>query len=147
MATSTEFEGTADSQYKLEFSADNGTTKHKVPILQESDYPEETPVLDDITPTDAHRTIKAKVDFVEDGTVKGQYIYKEGDAAAIALKTAYDNDTALTWYLTFEDAPGLNVEFDGFLAKHTPKPKKKEKIRVDFEISITSDLRALTVAP
>ena len=77
MATSTEFEGTADSQYKLEFSADNGTTKHKVPILQESDYPEETPVLDDITPTDAHRTVKAKVDFVEDGTVKGQYIYKE----------------------------------------------------------------------
>ena len=76
MAVSTEFDNLADSQHKLEFSVDAGTAWQKVPALQQSDYPDQTPVLDDITPTDAHRTIKAPVDFFEDGTLKGQYIYK-----------------------------------------------------------------------
>ena len=147
MATSTEFEGTADSQYKLEFSADNGTTKHKVPILQESDYPEETPVLDDITPTDAHRTIKAKVDFVEDGTIKGQFVYKEGGTEGTALKAAYDANNTLLWRITFEDAPSLNIQFEGFIAKFSIKAEAKKKIRVDFEVSITSELTKPVIVP
>ena len=147
MAVSTEFDNLADSQHKLEFSVDAGTTWQKVPALQQSDYPDQSPVLDDITPTDAHRTIKAPVDFFEDGTLKGQYIYKEGDAACTALKTAYDGKKTILWRLTFEDAASLNSQFEGFIAKLTPKPESKKKIRVDFEVSITSELTKPVIVP
>ena len=147
MAVSTEFEGLADSQHKLEYSADGGTTWTKVPVLQEADYPEETPVTDDITPTDAHRTIKAKVDFVEDGTIKGQFVYKEGGTEGTALKAAYDDDKTLLWRITFEDAPSLNTQFEGFIAKFSIKAEAKKKIRVDFEVSITSELTTPVITP
>ena len=147
MATpSTEYDNLADSQHKLEFSPD-GTVWTEVPVLQEADYPEETPVTDDITPTDAHRTINAKVDFIEDGTITGQFVYKEGGAAETALKTAYDDGKTLFWRMTFEDAPSLNIKFEGFLAKYSITAEKKKKIRVDFEISITSDLTTPVITP
>lgn len=147
MATSTEFENLADSQHKLEFSTDDKATWQKVPVLQEADYPEETPVTDDVTPTDAHRTVKAKVDFIEDGTIKGQFVYKEGGTQGIALKQAYNENKTLNWRMTFEDAPSLNIEFDGFLSKFVVKAENKKKIRVDFEISITSELTKPAVTP
>lgn len=144
MAVSDEFEGLADSQHRLEFSDDGGSTWNKVPVLQNSDYPEETPVLDDVTPTDAHRKIEVPVDFFEDGKISGQYIYKEGGAIGAKLKKAYDDRKTLQWRLIFEDAPSLNTQFEGLIAKHAPKPENKKKIRVDFEISITSDLKPVT---
>lgn len=137
----TEFDNLADSQHTLEFSNDAGRTWKKVPVLQESDYPEETPVLDDVTPTDAHRTIEVPVDFFEDGKITGQFIYAEGNADVGLLKTAFKNRTALLWRLKFEDAKSLNVQFEGRIVKYSPKPEKKKKIRVDFEVSISSDLQ------
>lgn len=148
---STEYDNLADSQHTLEFSTDGGATWQKVPVLQESPYPEEEPVLDDITPTDAHRTVKAKVDFIEDGTFKGTFIYKEGDTAVNALRQAYKDSKTLDWRLKFEDAPSLNTQFEGFIAKFTPRPEIKKKIRVEFEVSVTSELKPVantgTVGP
>lgn len=138
-----EYDDLADSQFTLEFSAD-GTAWQEVPVLQEADYPESNPVLDDITPTDAHRKIEARVDFIEDGSIKGQFVFKSGGTADAALKAAYDDDTELHWRFKFEDAPEFNTQFLGKLVKFTVKPEKKKKIRVDFELSITSDLTPVT---
>lgn len=145
-APSNNYSDLADSQHKLQFSAD-GTAWTDVPVLQESDYPEEAPVLDDITPTDANRTIKAKVDFIEDGTLKGKFVYKEGGTAESTLKAAYDAGTTLFWRILFTDAPSLNRQFEGFLAKFVPVAEAKKKIRVDFEISITSKLTPVVLTP
>lgn len=147
MAVSTEFDNLADSQHKLEFSTDSGATWQKVPVLQNADYPEENPVTDDVTPTDAHRTVKAKVDFIEDGTIKGQFVYKEGGTEGVALKKAYDENKTLLWRMTFEDAPSLNIQFEGFLSKFSIKAENKKKIRVDFELSITSELTTPVITP
>lgn len=138
-----EVEDLADSQYTLEYSLD-GTAYNKVPALQNADYPDENPVLDDVTPTDAHRTIKEKVDFFDDGAIKGQLVYKEGRQAEIDLKKAYDDNKTLFWRIKFEDAPSLNQQFQGQVTKWAPKAEKKKKIRVDFELTITSDLTPIT---
>ena len=45
MAVSTEFENLADSQHKLEFSINDGTAWLKMPVLQQSDYPDQTRVF------------------------------------------------------------------------------------------------------
>lgn len=138
-----EFDDLADSQFTLEYSVD-GTVYSKVPRLEEMPYPEETPVLDDVTTTDAHRTIKVPVDFFDDGSVKGSLVHKKGDPDILALETAYKAKKTLFWRLKFEDDPALDVQFEGLIAKFTVKAEKKKKIRREFEITITSDLTTPT---
>lgn len=139
-----EVEDLADSQYTLEYSIDGGKTYNKVPALQNADYPADNPVLDDVTPTDAHHTVKEKVDYSDDSTIKGQFVYKEGRQAEIDLKTAYDTNKTLFWRQKFEDAPSLTCQYQGQVTKWSPKAEKKKKIRVDIEITRTSDLTPIT---
>lgn len=140
---STEFDDLADSQYTLEYSVD-GTIFKKVPRLEEAPYPEETPVLDDVTTTDSHRTIKVPVDFFDEGSIKGSLIHKKDDPDILALNAAYKAKKTLTWRLKFADDPALDVQFEGLIAKFMVKAEKKKKIRREFEITITSDLKPIT---
>lgn len=135
-----------DAYYTLHVSTD-GSTFEKVEYLQKCDPVVEEKTLDEVTPTDAKRTVKAVVDFTEDSEIDFEFVLDPADVQHLAIQAAYDDNTELTWQFKFTNAPTLSREFKGMVSKLTPSTDDtKKKIRMQGTITITSEPTA-TITP
>ena len=135
-----------DAYYTLHVSTD-GLTFDKVKHLQKCDQPTSEKTLDDVTPTDAKRTVKAVVDFTEDSVIDFEFVLDPAVVQHLAIQAAYDDNTELTWQFKFTNAPTLSREFKGMVSKLTPSTDDtKKKIRMQGTITITSEPTA-TITP
>lgn len=135
-----------DAYYTLHVSTDS-LTFNKVKHLQKCDPPTSEKTLDDVTPTDAKRTVKAVVDFTEDSEIDFELALDPADVQHLAIQAAYDDNTELTWQFKFTNAPTLSREFKGMVSKLTPSTDDtKKKIRMMGTITITSEPTA-TLTP
>ncbi len=135
-----------DAYYTLHVSTD-GLTFDKVKHLQKCDPPTSEKTLDDVTPTDAKRTVKAVVDFTEDSEIDFEFVLDPADVQHLAIQAAYDDNTELTWQFKFTNAPTLSREFKGMVSKLMPSTDDtKKKIRMQGTITITSEPTA-TLTP
>lgn len=135
-----------DAYYTLHVSTD-GLTFDKVKHLQKCDPLTSEKTLDDVTPTDAKRTVKAVVDFTEDSEIDFEFVLDPADVQHLAIQAAYDDNTELTWQFKFTNAPTLSREFKGMVSKLTPSTDDtKKKIRMQGTITITSEPTA-TITP
>ena len=136
-----------DAYYTLHVSTD-GTTFKKVEYLQNCDPVAEEKTLDDVTPTDAKRTVKAVVEFTEDSDIDFEYVLEPTNTEHLAIQAAYDDNTELTWQFKFTNAPTLSREFKGMVSKLTPSTNDtKKKIRMMGTITITSEPTATLTVP
>lgn len=135
-----------DAYYTLHVSTD-GLTFDKLKHLQKCDPPTSDKTLDDVTPTDAKRTVKAVVDFTEDSEIDFEFVLDPADVQHLAIQAAYDDNTELTWQFKFTNAPTLSREFKGMVSKLKPSTDDtKKKIRMMGTITITSEPTA-TLTP
>lgn len=131
--------GTADSQHYLEISPDD-TTYTKVPLILDVDMPEASRVTDDITPTDAHNTVKVAVDFFETNDINFEMVFNPVDPQHIAIKSAYRDNDPLYCRILFEDTRVEGYAFLGTLTKFSPDPDPKKKLRYKGTIVISGDI-------
>lgn len=131
--------GTADSQHYLEISPD-GTTYTKVPLILDVDMPEENRVTDDITPTDAHNTVKVAVNFFETNDINFEMVFNPEDTQHMAVKAAYRANTPMYCRILFEDDRVEGFAFLGTLSKFSPDPDPKKKLRYKGTIVISGDI-------
>lgn len=129
-----------DSFYKLSISTD-GTKFNKIEHLQKCDVPSEEQVLDEVTSTEDHRTVKARVNFKEDGEVEFEYVLDPQDETHRMIQTTFDTGAEATFKLEFINVPSESRQFKGIIAKLTTNAEDtKKKIRKSGTITITSDV-------
>lgn len=132
-------ENLVDAYYTLNVSTD-GLAFEKVKHLLKCEPLTSEKTLDDVTPTDAKRTVKAVVDFTEDSEIDFEFALDPADVQHLAIQDAYDANTELTWQFKFANAPTLSRQFKGMISKLTPSTDDtKKKIRMMGTITITSE--------
>ncbi|OOS04372.1 hypothetical protein SAMN02745664_12434 [Moraxella cuniculi DSM 21768] len=126
-----------DSFYQLLVSTDGSQFK-KIEHLQKAGVPSEEKVMDEVTSTDDNRTIKAPINFFEEGEVEFEIVLDPQDTVHQSLQTAFDAGTELHWRLTFTHAPAESRQFTGIISKYTTDNEDtKKKLRKQGTISIT----------
>lgn len=136
----------SDSFYTLEYSSD-GTVFKKIPKLQSAQPPSHKKVVDETTSTDDHIKVEEPIDFFDGSEIDFEYVHVENDPEHIKLKTAYENNTELTWRYKFTQAPSLSKQFKGRITELTPTPDPKKKLRQKGRINISSKPIDIPVAP
>ena len=131
-----------DTRYQLLVATDDqGAVFKKLNHLEKCAYPSLEKVMDEVTPTDANRTIKAPVNFIEEGEIEFSFVLDPQDEVHTALQTAFKEGKKVVCQLKITKADALNVQFDALIANLTPNLDDiKKKVRMDGRLTITSDL-------
>ncbi len=129
---------TAESQYQLKVSIDNGQNYKKIEHLQKADPPNNEKETDEITATDDTSEIIVPVNFTKTGELNFEYVLDPSDLVHISLQTLFDTNGKAKWQLKFDDPKVKGYEFEGMLKKLVEKPEKGKKLRMEAVLLITS---------
>ena len=133
-------ENLVDSFYTLHVSA-TGTDYKKVEHLQKCDQPSEENVLDEVTATDDHRTVKAVVKFKEDSELEFEFILDPKDTTHQLIQKNFEDGKELHWQYKYTEAPSESRQFKGMISKLTTDSSDiKKKLRKTGTITITGDV-------
>lgn len=130
-----------DSRFQVLMAFGEDLTFKKVNHLEKCGYPSAEKVMDEVTPTDANRTIKAPVDFVEESEIEFTYVYDPQDPVHTGIKKAFDDGSKVTCQIKVNGADALSVQFEALISNLTPEMEDlKKKIRINGKLTITSEL-------
>lgn len=132
-------ENLVDGFYAL-YVSEAGTDFTKVSHLQKATPPSDEKVLDDVTATDDKRTVKAVVDFKENGEIEFEYVLDPQDAGQKLIQKAFDGNKELTFAIKYVNLPAESKKFKGLVGElTTDNDDPKKKLRKKGKITITSD--------